>query len=129
MEFGDGFGEVLLPKEEKIVTLPDSETMLERLVEAGGDLGDLRKGFYPLFLKKSGRKMTAEGIVMTLVSVFDEYAEECAKRQSRPPIQASSARAKEFIRALTPGAKSNERIADVRKRAEELWEETLRTES
>ena len=83
----------------------DENEMLERLVRAGGDLFELqeKESLYPFLLKavKNGETKTAEGIVKTLAAAFDKYA----AIQPPPSVKYVPERGREFIRALTPGAK------------------------
>lgn len=78
-----------------LITLPDRETMLERL-RAVDDNSHLQERFYPLLTKAAGEKMQPMGVVMLLVLAVNDYVE------GMPPMIASLLlkRAEQFIDAL-----------------------------
>ena len=105
------------------IKLPEKSKMLERLIEASVeakvDDADLRERFYPLLLKRGELITTSDGIVVFLAAALAEYGE----MNPPPKVADLSKHAAEFIKALTPGAKDDERIAGIRGDALKRWNE------
>src|SRR3989344_3048787 len=116
------FGSMEVPrKKDSRDKLPDEDKIFKRLSEAGGDLLELRQRLYPLLMMGvgSGQTKTEDGIVKTLAAALDEYA----AMEPPPSVKYVPMRIKEFIRALTPGAKNNPEIKMLRETAWGLWQE------
>ena len=57
---------------EKVITLPNRDEMLERLVKVS-DNSHLQERFYPILLKQAGQERVALGIVMMLALATHDY--------------------------------------------------------
>lgn len=62
-------------KMSKRIVLPDREEMLKRFIEKDKD-GHRQKYFYPLLLKKAGRRKSAEGVFKMLLHAIIDYLEK-----------------------------------------------------
>ena len=80
---------------EKVITLPNRDEMLERLVKVS-DNSHLQERFYPILLKQAGQERVAQGIVMMLALAIHDYVE------GMPPVMANLMymQAPDFIDAL-----------------------------
>ena len=59
---------------EKVITLPDKDDMLKRLVMVDND-PHLVERFYPILLKNAGQKRVAQGITMMMILAIHDYAD------------------------------------------------------
>ena len=62
---------------EKVITLPDREEMLKRLLGVSNN-SHIRQNFYPILLCEAGKKLVAQGIVAMLVFAIQRYLEGMA---------------------------------------------------
>ncbi|MEX2145048.1 MAG: hypothetical protein WD712_01590 [Candidatus Spechtbacterales bacterium] len=67
---------------EKVITLPNRDEILARLVKVS-DNSHLQERFYPILLKQAGQELVAQGIVMMLVLAIHDYVE------GMPPVMAN----------------------------------------
>jgi hypothetical protein len=82
-------------KEVKVITLPNREEMLKRLLLVDAD-GYLVEKFYPLLLKDAGRQLVAKGVVMLFIQTLHDYTD------GMPPMMWSVmfSRVPDYIDAL-----------------------------
>lgn len=66
---------------EKVITLPNREQMLQRLLKVS-DHADLQENFYPRLLKSAGRAEEGAGIVTILALAILDYVKD------KPPVIA-----------------------------------------
>lgn len=59
---------------EKVITLPDRESMLERLLKVNDHSG-MQEKFYPILLESAGQEYVAQGVVMMLALAIHDYVE------------------------------------------------------
>lgn len=69
-------------KKEKVITLPNREEMLARLIKIS-DNSLLQERFYPILLKSAGQERVPQGIVMMLALAIHNYTE------GMPPVMAN----------------------------------------
>jgi len=86
---------------EKVITLPNRDEMLERLLKVD-DNSHTQEGFYPILLKQAGQERVAQGIVMMLALAIHNYVE------GMPPFMANLMYmlAPDFIDALVSDAET-----------------------
>lgn len=89
-------------EEEELITLPDQEEMLARLV-AIDDLPHLVKKFYPLLLEQAGQQKYRSGVELMVRLAIDNYTQDLA------PAVATAIELMEpdIIEALTKPAEGN----------------------
>lgn len=58
----------------KVITLPNREDMLQRLLEVNDD-SHAQERFYPILLQSAGQERVAQGIVMMLALAIHDYTE------------------------------------------------------
>ena len=82
-------------KNEKVITLPNREEMLARLLKVN-DNSHMQEKFYPILLEDAGQKRVALGVVTMLALAIHDYT------KGMPPIMASTLymEAPHFIDAL-----------------------------
>src|SRR3989344_4313266 len=85
---------------EKVITLPNREEILQRLLWVSDD-SDMQERFYPILLKSAGQKRVAQGVVMMLALAIYDYVE------GMPPVVANLMyiQAPQFIEALVDDPK------------------------
>lgn len=59
---------------DKVITLPDADDMLHRLIEVD-DINHLQERFYPLLLRNAGEEKVATGVVMMITLAIHDYSE------------------------------------------------------
>jgi hypothetical protein len=59
---------------DKVITLPDADDMLRRLIEVD-DINHLQERFYPLLLRNAGEEKVATGVVMMITLAIHDYSE------------------------------------------------------
>ena len=59
---------------EKVITLPNREEMLARLIKVS-DNSHLQDRFYPILLEAAGQERVPQGIVMMLAFAIHDYTE------------------------------------------------------
>jgi len=79
-----------------IFTLPNSETMLRRLLAVSDD-SCLREHLYPLLLKRAGMSCTNYGPVLLLATDLMEYHKQTPSTRTRPTWKQIH----ELVKALT----------------------------
>ena len=86
---------------EKVITLPNRDEMLERLLKVS-DNSHLQERFYPILLKQAGQERVLQGIVMMLALAIHDYVE------GMPPVMANLMymQAPDFIDALVSDAET-----------------------
>lgn len=60
---------------EKVITLPDRETMFQNLVEVD-DMHHLQERFYPILLERAGETKVARGVIMMLALAIRDYSND-----------------------------------------------------
>ncbi len=82
-------------EKQKIITLPDRDEMLKRLLKVSDD-SHMQERFYPILLKKAGQKQVALGVVNMLALAIHDYTE------GLPPVMTTMMymQVPEFIDAL-----------------------------
>lgn len=68
--------------EERVITLPDQDEMLKRLLKVN-DNSHLQEWFYPILLKQAGQECVSQDIVMMLALAIHDYTE------GMPPAMAN----------------------------------------
>lgn len=86
---------------------PNTEDVLERLIDVGGDLGELKERFYPL-LALDTSAMSPEAIVEMLASAFNTYYADTDDIDKKASVKDLRGRAGRFIDALVPQKKKAE---------------------
>ena len=69
-------------KNEKVITLPNREEMLARLVKVSDNL-HLQERFYPILLESAGQERVPQGVVMMLALAIHDHTE------GMPPMMAN----------------------------------------
>jgi len=67
---------------EKVITLPNRDEMLERLLKVSND-SHKQQNFYPILLKKAGQELVAQGVVLMLALAIHDYVE------GMPPVMVN----------------------------------------
>src|SRR3989344_5470785 len=92
---------------EKIITLPNREEMLQRLLKVNDD-SHAQEKFYPILLAEAGRELVAQGVVMMLALAIHDYTE------GLPPVMVSLMymHAPRFIDALVDDVETAKEAKD-----------------
>ena len=60
--------------DKKVITLPDRDEMLQRLLKVNDDR-HVQERFYPILLESAGQERTARGVVLMLTLAIHDYVE------------------------------------------------------